>query len=178
MNSSLQETYTQLWNEHVQSVRNFCYAKLKGRPDDAEDMLHDAFRLLWEKMLSEGVPPNPKAWLLATVNNLALIQYRHTECEKNNRTAEPFDEAVMQCVSVEDVAERVEKAEINEALWKVLLEELNDEERLMIWYDTVEGIPQAQIAELMGKSYNSTRVRIHRLRQRLRQIKREKEKNL
>ena len=51
MNSSMQELlYTQLWNEHVQSIRNFCYAKLKGRPEDAEDMLQDAFGLLWQKI--------------------------------------------------------------------------------------------------------------------------------
>ena len=156
-NSSLQEIYTQIWNEHVSQIRNYCHARLMGRPDDAEDMLLDAFRLLWEKLITDGVPPNPKAWLVATVRNLSRTEYRHTAKDKNNLSSSPFDETVHLQHSADDIAVTLEKEELNEELWKALLEELSDEERRLIKYEAIDEIPQAQIAEILGKSLSSTK---------------------
>ncbi len=176
MDRSLQEIYTQIWNEHVSETRNYCHAKLKGRPDDADDMLHDAFRLLWEKLINDGVPSNPKAWLLATVKNLAFTEYRHTERDKNNLSSAPFDETVYLPYSADDVAQILEKQELNAELCKALREELSDEERRLIKYEIIDEIPQAQIAELIGKNLSATKTQIFRLKHKLKKIRIEKEK--
>lgn len=176
MNSSLQEIYTQLWNEHVQSTRNFCYTKLKGRPEDAEDMLQDAFGLLWKKMLNDCVPPNPKAWLLATVNNLARTEYRHTAKERNNRSSAPLDETASLPHYEEDILDTLERQEQNAKVWKALDENFTNEEKIIITYDKIDGVPQAKIAQMFGKKPGSTRVQIYRLNQKLNRIKQEKEK--
>ena len=175
MSDSLQKIYTDIWNAHVLEVRNYCNAKLKGRPDDADDILNDAFRLLWEKMLKDGVPPNPKAWLLATVKNLTLTEYRHTVRDKNNLSSAPFDETVQLQYSVGDISQTLEKEEMYDELIKVLTDELSDEERRLIKYEIIDEIPQAQIAELIGKNLSATKTQIFRLKHKLRKIKREKE---
>lgn len=171
-----QEIYTQIWNEHIQAIRNFCYAKLKGRPDDADDMLQEAFGLLWEKITTEGVPPNPKAWLMSTVNKLALTEYRHIRQNRDNLTSAPLDETIHAHRYVEDIAETLEKEEQNAELWKELNKNFTEKEKMIIKYDKIDEIPQAKIAEMLNKNPVSTRVRIHRLNQKLRQIKREIEK--
>lgn len=175
MSDSLHKIYTDIWNAHVLEVRNYCNAKLKGRPDDADDILNDAFRLMWEKMLKDGVPPNPKAWLLATVKNLTLTEYRHTVRDKNNLSSAPFDETVQLQYSVGDISQTLEKEEMYDELIKVLTDELSDEERLLIKYEIIDEIPQAQIAELIGKNLSATKTQIFRLKHKLRKIKREKE---
>lgn len=174
MNGSMQEIYIQLWNEYVQAVRNYCYTKLRGRPEDAEDMLQETFGLLWKKLITDGVPPNPHAWLLQTAKNLARSEYRHTSKDRQNLSAAPIDETVTASRYVEDIAETLERQEHNARILKILDEDFTREEKQIIIYDKVDGIPQAKIAELMNKSSVSTRVRIHRLNQRLNQIKQEK----
>lgn len=176
MSDSQERIYEEIWNKHVVAVRNFCYTKLSGRPEDAEDMLMSAFGLLWKKIVTDDVPPNPKAWLLATVNNLSYTEYRHTEKDKNNMTKAPLNETVALYYLVDDVAEVLEKEERNAELWKILLEELNNEERYILKCDTVDGIPQAQIAEMIGKNHGSTKAQIFRLKRKIKLSKKEKEK--
>ena len=168
MNSSMQKLlYTQLWNEHVQSIRNFCYAKLKGRPEDAEDMLQDAFGLLWQKIKNDDVPPEPKGWLVNTVKNLAYAEYRHTAKEREKLSSAPFDEASYRVNTAEDVVQTLEREEHNARLWKVFDEELTAEEKQMLIYDAVDEIPQAEIARKLNKNPSTTRVNIHRAKQKL-----------
>ncbi len=175
MNSSMQEIYTQLWHEHVQSVRNYCYSKLKGRPEDAEDMLQEAFALLWRKIITDGVPPNPRAWLLTTINNLSMTEYKHTSRNNKNISSVSLDGTVI-LYTDKDIAETLEKEELKAQLVKALTEELTDDERRLIKYETVDEIPQAQIAEILGQSLSATKMQIFRLKRKLRQIKKEKEK--
>ncbi len=176
MNDSIYEAYTEIWIDHVWEVRNYCNAKLKGRPDDADDILNNVFELLWEKMIKDGVPPNPKAWLLATVKNLMLTEYRNTARDKSNLSSSPFDETVKLYYSTGDISQMLEEEELHEELVKVLTEDLNDEERLLIKYEIIDEIPQAKIAELIGKNLSATKTQIFRLKHKLRKIKDEKEK--
>ena len=152
--------------------------KLKGRPEDAEDMLQEAFGLLWKKMITESLPPNPKAWLLSTVNNLARTEYRHTAKSKEKLSSAPFDETVVHTnYSAEDVAQTLERKEHNAKLWKAFDEGLTKEEKQIIIYDTVQEIPQAEIAKIINKNPNTTRVNIHRAKQKLEHIKQKIEKS-
>ncbi len=176
MSDSQERIYNEIWDEHVVAVRSFCYAKLSGRPEDAEDMLMSAFGLLWKKIVTDDVPPNPKAWLLATVNNLSFTEYRHTEKDKNNLTYAPLDETVTLYYLVDDIADVLEKEEWNTELWNILLEDLNNEERYILKCDTVDDIPQAQIAEMIGKNHGSTKAQIFRLKRKVKLLKKEKEK--
>src|SRR4029453_15540501 len=48
--------------------------RLLGDFDLAEDALHDAFRAALERWSKEGVPANPRAWLISTGVSRALIR--------------------------------------------------------------------------------------------------------
>lgn len=176
MNDSLQEIYNQIWNDHVQSIRNFCHANLQGRPEDAEDMLQDAFGLLWKKMLKGDVPKKPKAWLMTTVKNLSYEEYRATAKKRDNCSDTPWDEAVYLPRYTEDINDTLEREAESEKLLKAIDEELTDSEKAMVVYDKVDGVPQAKIAQLFGKSPGSTRVQLHRLNKKLALIKQKKGK--
>lgn len=62
---------------------------------------------------------------------------------------------------------RQRQRELREALAQALLEAATEEERTMLGY-LAEGLPQRDIAHLLGITPGAARVRIHRLRERLR----------
>ena len=62
---------------------------------------------------------------------------------------------------------RQRQREVREALARALLGAATEEERTMLGY-LVEGLPQRDIAHLLGITPGAARVRIHRLRERLR----------
>ena len=176
MNSSLQDIYTEIWNKYSQDIRTCCYSKLKGRPEDAEDMLQEAFKLLWGKMVADEVPPNPKAWLIVTVKNLSYTEYRQTQKEQNNISYDSFNETVQLNYIADDVADTLEREERNAELWRILLEDLSNEERYILKCDRLDDVPQAEIAERLGKNHGSTKAQIFRLNRKVRLLKKEKEK--
>lgn len=171
MKESQKEIYARIWDENFVSVRRFCHAKLKNRPEDADDMLYHAFGLLWEKIVTDGAPPNPKAWLLATVNNLASMEYRRTARDTEYRTADGFDEILHTNRFTQDVAETYEREENNAELWRIVHEELTDNEKLLLHYSEVEGLSGEQISQKLGRNFNTTRVQLSRARSKLREIK-------
>ena len=76
----------------------------------------------------------------------------------------------------EDISDTLEKEEENAKYWKALEEGLTNEEKVIITYDKIDGVPQAKIAQMFGKKPGSTRVQIHRLNKKLARIKQEAEK--
>lgn len=62
--------------------------RLLGNFDLAEDALHDAFRAALEQWSQDGVPANPRAWLISTGRFKAIDQLRRTS------RAEPLSESL------------------------------------------------------------------------------------
>ena len=74
--------------EHVRQVLDAVYRtesrrvlatliRLLGDFDLAEDAMHDAFRVALEQWARDGVPANPRAWLVSTGRFKAIDQLRH-----------------------------------------------------------------------------------------------------
>src|SRR5260370_29254260 len=55
--------------------------RLLGDFDLAEDALHDAFRAALEKWPAEGVPTNPRAWLISAGRFKAIDRLRRVRHE-------------------------------------------------------------------------------------------------
>jgi len=66
--------------------------RLLGDFDLAEDALHDAFRVALEQWAIEGVPTNPRAWLISTGRFKAIDRLRRTRHEDPlDSTCEPAE---------------------------------------------------------------------------------------
>src|SRR5579872_3843842 len=74
--------------------------RLLGDFDRAEDTLHDAFRAALEQWSADGVPANPRAWLISTGRYKAIDRLRRTRYEA------PLDSTLERVdADVEDVGE-------------------------------------------------------------------------
>jgi RNA polymerase sigma-70 factor (ECF subfamily) len=69
--------------------------------DLAEDALHDAFRAALEQWPTEGVPANPRAWLVSTGRFKAIDALRR-RARRDDLEIEPSDAGVSDDESVED----------------------------------------------------------------------------
>ena len=69
--------------------------------DLAEDALHDAFRAALEQWPTEGVPANPRAWLVSTGRFKAIDALRR-RTRRDDLEIEPSDAGVSDDESVED----------------------------------------------------------------------------
>ncbi len=106
--------------EHVRQVLDTVYRtesrrvlatliRLLGDFDLAEDAMHDAFRVALEQWQRDGVPANPRAWLVSTGRFKAIDQLRRRARSDEipleplaEQLASPSDEADLNKVEVED----------------------------------------------------------------------------
>lgn len=174
MNDSLQEIYEYIWNEHSETVRTFCHARLHGRYHDAEGLYMAAFEILWDLMLRKGVPPNPKAWLLRTAKNLVFTQYRNNTKDSENLDRSIY--ATFQLFFGSDMAEDIENKEYRQALLAEIEQTLNEEEKTLIYYNSILKLRQAETAKKMGISEDAVKQRWLRLRRKMDKIRERKRK--
>lgn len=174
MADSLEKIYKQIWDEHSKTVRTFCHARLQGRYHDAEALYMAAFEILWDVMLRKGVPPNPKAWLFRTAQNLVFTQYRN-----NTKESEKLDRSVCATVQLffgKDMTEEIEDEEYYRALFAELDDKLSEEEKTLIYYNSILKLRQAETAKKMEISEDAVKQRWLRLRRKMDKIKKRKQK--
>ena len=69
MNSEYRDKCEALFRQFEPQLRRICRVKLRGRPDDTDDVISDVFTALCEKFEKDGAPDNPQAWLYGVLNN-------------------------------------------------------------------------------------------------------------
>src|SRR2546425_12680432 len=108
--------------------------RLLGDFDLAEEALHDAFRAALEQWPRDGVPANPRAWLVSAGRFLAIDSMR--------RRAR-FD-------ALDDVAEQVDAATDDAAAWGA---ESVEDDRLRLGFTRCHPAlsPEAQVALTLRK---------------------------
>src|SRR5205809_8026073 len=73
--------------------------RLLGDFDLAEEALHDAFRAALEQWPRDGVPANPRAWLVSTGRFKAIDGIRrHSRFDSMEDVAEPVDAVIDETV--------------------------------------------------------------------------------
>jgi RNA polymerase sigma-70 factor (ECF subfamily) len=146
---------TKAWQDHESELRAFLQSRIHDAPQ-AEDLLQDVFI----KALAEGNKfcelENARAWLFRVTKN-QLIDYQ--------RSHEIYDE-------VPDKAEENNEEVPVENLANCLpfaLSKMNAEDQEIIQRCDLDGMNQAQYAELKGLSLTGAKSRIQRARKRLKE---------
>ena len=80
--------------------------RLLGDFDLAEDAMHDAFRVALEQWVRDGVPANPRAWLVSTGRFKAIDQLRRRA--RSELPLEPLEEQLVARASSEGDVENAE----------------------------------------------------------------------
>lgn len=176
MNDSLKKVYEQIYKEYYIEMKKHSHSKLRGHYEDAEDVVQNAFNLLWAKMLRDGVPASPQAWLHKTIGYLIKMQYRQYDKEKVRVPLIADEETTLSFTL--DIEEKMATEQLYDELWKIYEEELNDEEKTLIKYSIVEKKEYKEIGKLMDISESAAKQRRYRLMRKTHQMSEQKKKEL
>ncbi len=151
--------YTELYNEHSQAVYN-TILRLIRHSGEAEDILQESFVVAFQRIDQFTMTGGFRAWVkrIAINKTVDLIRKKHISFVE-------FNPAWM---GVPDETE-VDEAAYAGSMDKIAaaIESLPDGYRTVFNLYAVEGLPQAEIAELLGLEHSTVRTQYHRARQKI-----------
>ncbi|PRY89563.1 RNA polymerase sigma factor [Mongoliibacter ruber] len=148
---------------HILTLKNqlyrMAYLWLKDR-DLAQDVLQNAFEKAWVRKDALQKMENPKGWMVRTLKNESLLQFR------SNKKFEKLEDWDAECEDEED--EKDTSTEIK--LVFRFLESLPEKQKEVFQLREVEGLTYEEISEYMEISLDQVKVNLHRARKALREF--------
>lgn len=168
-------TPDEIVEEHGPRVYNLL-RRLVGNDTDAEDLTHDVLLNAIEKLPTFRGESSLGTWLHKSAVNAALAFRRTMAVQRGHRSREPLD----------TVLEGEQSSETPVRPWSVLPEQavvdretqqlleraisgLDESYRDVFVLSDVEGLPNAEIAEMLGLTLAAVKSRLHRARMMLRE---------
>ena len=148
-------TFEEIYNQYAPQIFRVCLG-YTNNPDQAKDLVQETFISVWKNLPGFRNQSQISTWIFRIATNHCL---RALEVAKRMPAAElPFDLA--------ELAEESPEEKLN-FLYRCIAE-LDETERIIISLE-LEGLPQAQIANVVGMSNGNVRVKVHRIKEKLAQ---------
>lgn len=149
------DAYGQIYDRYVEQIYRFIFFKIGNGPD-AEDITSETFLKAWQ-YIKEGKPiKNLNAFLYAVARNLVVDHYR-AQAKKRE-----FEEVVF--TDIKSDANIAAKLDIKSGAEEILqaMKSLKDEYCEVIVLRFLNDSSISEIAGIIDKTSNNTRVLIHR----------------
>ncbi|MBE6756300.1 MAG: sigma-70 family RNA polymerase sigma factor [Ruminococcaceae bacterium] len=149
---------------HKQLI-NYCLARLSGDREKADDCVHDAFTVFYERLKAGEEFENPRAFLYRTAENFVRRQNEKTAKEAKNTVS--LDDVE---ISTETEFFRIVEETDFEKLAKEILSALTETEKEIytLRYDKKMGVEE--MAKQMGVSRPAMSMKLMRLRNKIKEI--------
>ncbi|RAR48503.1 RNA polymerase sigma factor [Flavobacterium lacus] len=154
-----QAKFNELFNTHYPKVLRLCKGYFNGDVDFAADASQEVFIKVWENLDSFRNESSISTWIFRIAVNTCLVYLRKKSTKKEIRS-EQFPNLITENYS----------PEIEEKLSKMYacIQKL-DEMGKMIILMVLEGMEYNEIAQVVGLTEETLRVRIHRIKKSLTQ---------
>jgi RNA polymerase sigma-70 factor (ECF subfamily) len=144
-------------------------------PSDAEDLVQETYAKAFTAWAKFEQGTNLKAWLFRIMTNTHINLYNKKAKDKAKTALDDLED--WQIGAGESVTARSSRSAEAEALdnlpsgiIKSALDEIPDEFRMVVYYAVVEGLPYAEIAEVMDTPVGTVMSRLHRGKKLLRTL--------
>jgi RNA polymerase sigma-70 factor (ECF subfamily) len=144
-------------------------------PSDAEDLVQETYAKAFTAWAKFEQGTNLKAWMFRIMTNTHINLYNKKAKDKAKTALDDLED--WQIGSGESVTARSSRSAEAEALdnlpsgiIKNALDEIPDEFRMVVYYAVVEGLPYAEIAEVMDTPVGTVMSRLHRGKKLLRTL--------
>lgn len=146
-----------LYERYVKQIYNYIYYRT-GNHHDAEDLTARTFYRALSNLdgyVNRGIPFS--AWLYRIAHNLVANWHR----EQNRRQVLPLDALALARRRRTDILQLIEANEERESLLRAIRRLPADRQQLLI-LKFVEGMPNAEIGRVMGRSVGAVKSLYHR----------------
>ena len=150
-------------------IRRYILSMVRD-PVEAEDLTQDVFLQAHRKLGTLRDPDAVTSWLYQIATHVCYDRFRRSSRQPR---LEPLDSSGSVGTGSEGDREDetsldrvLERAEMS-ACVRSFLEDLSDEYRHVILLHDVEGLTNAEIAEMVGASLDAIKIRLHRARRKL-----------
>lgn len=142
--------------------------RLTGRPDDALDLLQDAFLRAFEKLQSFHGESSFYTWIYRITVNLALSERRKKRPVKLLSVGSEKAPELADSSLTADPGSSLERAERDRAI-QLALNELAPDHRAVVVMKEFDGMRYEEIASILDVPVGTVRSRLHRARSDLRE---------
>ena len=146
--------FSEIYDKYIEKIYRFIFLKVNSQ-DIAEDLTSETFLRVFESFKTNNIE-NPQAFLYRVARNLVTDHYR----EKGRTQIVSAD-----YVSVVDPEENLEKkAILNSDMEQVrfaLSSLKEDYQNVIVWY-YLDDLPIVEVARMLDRSEEATRVLLHR----------------
>lgn len=134
-----------------------------GRPDRAEDLVQETYRIAFEHWRTLREPAACRAWLLRILHNAHVDELRRT------RRLVPVEGEAWDLPDPRALADPERSALANLSIERLdaMLAQLPSEARWLFWLREVEGLSYGELGEIFDVPVGTIRSRLARLRVRL-----------
>lgn len=163
---------SELWKQYEPSLRSLCQFKLRGHPEEIDDVISEVFFALCKKFEKNGPPENPKAWLYGACHNLINLKYK--KMHKALETVVSLDENVHFLPYTVEFGEEDEDESLLEWLKLALEKELTEDEKMLVKLIYEDGRKMKDIAAILNSTESAVKQKHYRLCNKIRKMAKEK----
>jgi len=153
--------FSKIYDQYIDKIYRFIFLKVSSQ-EIAEDLTSETFLKGWKSFQNPRDIENPSAFLYKIARNLVIDHYRQ-KAQKNTVKVEDFN--------IIDTRSNLEEnailtSDLNVAMKAI--ENLKDDYQVVIVWRYLDDLSISEVAEMLQKSEQATRVMIHRALKELR----------
>lgn len=153
----LKSFFEEVYRSNYPKVVRLCTGYLNGDGDIAKDVAQEVFVKVWQHLESFREESSISTWIYRISVNTCLLHIRDNKKKKVG--------SVERMKDIEDETDDVSKTGQLDQLYQCI-NLLSSTNRSVILLE-LEGLPQKEIADIMGISHEAIRTRIHRIKNEL-----------
>ena len=165
--TGLESELSEIFQQYSGQIRRYVTGMVRS-PEEAEEITQETFLRAHRKLSSLADPDKLSPWLYRIATNLSYDRLRssarrpHLDAlgEEESARAAPADDAPR-------LDRLIEQKEMSSCI-REYLEGLPDSYRAVILLHDIQGLTNPEIAELLGVSLATAKIRLHRAREKLR----------
>ena len=155
----LEKRFKEIYHTNYSNVYRLCLGYMKGDELMASELSQEVFIKIWENLSSFRQESAVSTWIYRITVNTCLIYLRK---KKDILLSKVVD--LLEAAPVEDTIQETKEKNLKDLY--ACINQLNKENKSIILLE-LQGIPQKEIAEIMGINHEAIRVRIHRIKNEL-----------
>jgi len=153
--ANLRKIFSQIYDRYIDKIYRFIFLKVNSQ-EIAQDLTSETFLKTWEKFKQGNPIENPQAFLYQTARNLVIDHYR--EKGKAHIISTEFAPIID---PREDLEEKtLSRSDLDTV--KLALKNLKEDYQNVIIWHYLDDLPIQEVAKMVDKSEETTRVLLSR----------------